>query len=173
MTGSKIGGEKHGPRRWRYLIDIVVLVAVTFLLDAVVGAFLPAPIGWEKGFVFDAIGKMLLVGVGWGLIRLRGERAAVTSTDLSLRAMLIWEKTLPDCFVGITGFAFGIPLPHGFQCKQSAIATGIERAHCGGNVCQPWRRRFFFELFECSLPRPIQLTHVDEAHAVEHIPHCA
>jgi len=72
------------------LIDIVVLVAVTFVLDSVLGGFIPVPINLQRGFVLDAIGKMLLVGVGWGLIRLRGERAAVTSTDLSLRAMLIW-----------------------------------------------------------------------------------
>ncbi len=49
----------HRPRRWRYLIDIVVLVAVTFLL----GPFIPVPINLERGFAFDAIGKMLLVGV--------------------------------------------------------------------------------------------------------------
>src|SRR5437762_2183008 len=84
-----------------------------------------------------------------------GERAAVTSTDLSLRAMLIWKKTLPDQFVGVTGFAFGILFPHSFQCSQRAIASGVDCADCAGNVCQPWRRRFFFELFWCSLPRPI------------------
>src|SRR6266480_78742 len=60
----------RGLRRLRYLIDIVALVAVTFLLDAALSAFIPAPIDWRKGFVFDAMGKMLLVGVGWGLIRL-------------------------------------------------------------------------------------------------------
>ena len=47
--------------RFRYLIDIIVLVAVTFLLDAVLDAFIHAPIDWRKGFVFDAMGKMLLV----------------------------------------------------------------------------------------------------------------
>src|SRR5438034_3166348 len=77
------------PRRWRYLIDIVVLVAVTFLLDAVVGAFVPAPIDWKKGFVFDAIGKMLLVGVAWGLIRLRGE----TLADTGLKRPASWMRT--------------------------------------------------------------------------------
>src|SRR5438552_11884590 len=77
------------PRRWRYLIDIVLLVAVTFLLDAVIGAFVPAPISWEKGFVFDAIGKMLLVGVAWGLIRLRGERLA----DIGLKRPASWMRT--------------------------------------------------------------------------------
>ena len=85
------------PRRWRYLIDIVALVAVTFLLDAVLGAFIPAPIDWKKGFVFDAIGKMLLVGVAWGLIRLRGERLA----DIGLKRPASWMRTF---MIGI-GFA--------------------------------------------------------------------
>jgi uncharacterized protein len=87
----------RGPRRFRYLIDIVVLVAVTFLLDAVLGAFIPAPINLEKGFVFDAIGKMLLVGVAWGLIRLRGE----TLADIGLKRPVSWMRTF---MIGI-GFA--------------------------------------------------------------------
>ena len=74
--------------RFRYLIDIVVLVAVTFLLDAVLGAFISVPINLEKGFVFDAIGKMLLVGVAWGLIRLRGERLA----DIGLKRPASWMR---------------------------------------------------------------------------------
>src|SRR5439155_7860348 len=79
----------RGLPRLRYLIDIVVLVAVTFVLDAVLGAFIPAPINLEKGFVFDAIGKMLLVGVAWGLIRLRGERLA----DIGLKRPASWMRT--------------------------------------------------------------------------------
>src|SRR5215216_914333 len=79
----------RGLGRWRYLIDIIVLVAVTFLLDAVLGAFIPAPINLEKGFVFDAIGKMLLVGIGWGLIRLRGERLG----DIGLKRPASWMHT--------------------------------------------------------------------------------
>ena len=82
-------GGIRGPRRFRYLIDIIVLVAVTFLLDAVLSAFIPAPIDWKKGFVFDAIGKMLLVGVAWGLIRLRGERLA----DIGLKRPASWMRT--------------------------------------------------------------------------------
>jgi hypothetical protein len=89
MTGIEIGGESRGPRRFRYLIDIVVLAAVTFLLDAVLGAFIPAPINLERGFVFDAIGKMLLVGVAWGLIRLRGE----TLADIGLKRPASWTRT--------------------------------------------------------------------------------
>jgi membrane protease YdiL (CAAX protease family) len=74
---------------WRYLIDIVVLVAVTFLLDAVLGAFITAPINWAKGFVLDAIGKMLLVGVGCGLVLLRGE----TLADIGLKRPASWMRT--------------------------------------------------------------------------------
>jgi membrane protease YdiL (CAAX protease family) len=76
------------PRRWRYLIDIVVLVAVTFFLDALLGAFIRVPINLEKGFVFDAIGKMLLIGVAWGLIRLRGE----TLADIGLKRPASWMR---------------------------------------------------------------------------------
>src|SRR5256886_14803471 len=90
-------GGIRGPRRFRYLIDIVVLVAVTFLLDAVLGAFITAPIDWKKGFVLDAIGKMLLVVVAWGLIRLRGERLA----DIGLKRPESWMRTF---MIGI-GFA--------------------------------------------------------------------
>ena len=98
MTESQVGATEgtRRPRRWRYLIDIVVLVAVTFLLDALLGAFIPVPINLERGFVFDAIGKMLLVGVAWGLIGLRGERLA----DIGLKRPASWMRT----------FAIGIGL---------------------------------------------------------------
>ena len=99
MTESQIEaseGTRAAPR-WRYLIDIIVLVAVTFLLDAVLGAFIHVPIDWRKGFVFDAMGKMLLVGVAWGLIRLRGERLA----DVGLKRPASWMRTF---MIGI-GFA--------------------------------------------------------------------
>src|SRR5207248_2731731 len=98
MTVSQIEATEgtRRPHRWRYLIDIVVLVAVTFLLDALLGAFIPMPINLERGFVFDAIGKLLLVGVAWGLIRLRGERLA----DIGLKRPTSWMRT----------FAIGIAL---------------------------------------------------------------
>ena len=99
MTENQIepAGRIREPRRLRYLIDIVVLVAVTYLLDKVLGAFISAPIDWKKGFVFDAIGKMLLVGVAWGLVRLRGERLA----DIGLKQPTSWMRTF---MIGI-GFA--------------------------------------------------------------------
>ena len=71
------------------MIDIIVLVAVTFLLDAVLGAFVPAPMNLEKGFVLDAIGKMLLVAGGCGLVLLRGERLA----DIGLKRPASWTRT--------------------------------------------------------------------------------
>jgi CAAX protease family protein len=85
------------PRRWRYLIDIVALVVVTFALDAVLGAFVHEPISWKTGFVLDAIGKILLVGVGCGLVLLRGERLA----DIGLKRPESWTRTL---IIGV-GFA--------------------------------------------------------------------
>jgi CAAX protease family protein len=86
---SQIGGESGRPRRLRYLLDIVVLVAVTFLVDALLSAFFRVPINLERGFVFDAIGKMLLVGVAWALIRLRGE----TLADIGLKRPASWMRT--------------------------------------------------------------------------------
>src|SRR5437762_13275289 len=99
MRGSQLEAAQGTgrPRRLRYLIDIIVLVAVTFLLDAVLGAFIPVPIDWKKGFVYDAIGKVLLVGVAWGLVRLRGERLA----DIGLKRPASWMRTF---MIGI-GFA--------------------------------------------------------------------
>jgi len=99
MTEIQVEGREgtRRPRRFRYLVDIIVLVAVTFLLDAALGALIPAPINWEKGFVLDAIGKMLLVVVAWGLIRLRGERLA----DIGLKRPESWMRTF---MIGI-GFA--------------------------------------------------------------------
>jgi len=76
--------------RWRYLIDIAVLVVVTFVLDAVLGALVHEPISWKTGFVLDAIGKILLVGVGCGLVLLRGERL----TDIGLKRPESWTRTL-------------------------------------------------------------------------------
>jgi hypothetical protein len=53
MTERQIEATRgsRGGRQWRYLIDIIVLLAVTFLLDAVLDAFVQVPINWEKGFV--------------------------------------------------------------------------------------------------------------------------
>jgi membrane protease YdiL (CAAX protease family) len=74
---------------WRYLVDLIVLVALTFLLDALLGAFVTAPINWEKGFVLDAVQKIVLVAIGCGLVLLRGERLA----DIGLKRPASWTRT--------------------------------------------------------------------------------
>src|SRR5947199_10366804 len=109
---KRAGGIRR-PSRWRYLIDIVVLVAVTFLLDTILGAFIPAPINLEKGFVFDAIGKMLLVGVAWGLIRLRGQRLA----DIGLKRPARWAHTfmIGIAFAAIVFIAMYLSEKAGFR----------------------------------------------------------
>ena len=86
---NSLGGISKPPRRFRYLIDIVALVAVTWLLDVVVGAFVNVPVNLRVGLVFDAIGKLLLIAIGWGLIRLRGERLA----DIGLKRPASWWRT--------------------------------------------------------------------------------
>jgi uncharacterized protein len=55
------------------------------------------PIDLEKGFFLDAIVKMLLVGVGCGLVLLRGERLA----DIGLKRPESWTRTV---IIGV-GFA--------------------------------------------------------------------
>ena len=85
----------RSPRRFRYLIDIVALVAVTFLLDVVIDAFVNVPVNLRAGLVLDAIGKLLLITIGWGLIRFRGERLA----DIGLKPPASWWRTLA---IGIT-----------------------------------------------------------------------
>ena len=59
MTESQVEATEgtRRPRRWRYLIDIVVLVAVTFLLDALLGAFIPVPINLEEGLSSTRLAK--------------------------------------------------------------------------------------------------------------------
>src|SRR5438477_1140387 len=86
---NSLGGISEPPRRFRYLIDIVALVAVTFLLDIAVGAVVQLPVNMRTGFVFDAIGKLFLIAIGWGLIRLRGERLA----DIGLKRPKSWWQT--------------------------------------------------------------------------------
>jgi membrane protease YdiL (CAAX protease family) len=92
MTVSDVEAPEgsRGPWRWRYLIDVIVLLTVTFLLDAVLGAFVQVPIDLEKGLVLDAIVKVLLIGVGCGLVLLRGERLA----DIGLKRPKSWTRTL-------------------------------------------------------------------------------
>jgi membrane protease YdiL (CAAX protease family) len=82
--------SRRSPPRFRYLIDITILVAVTFFLDAVLGFFVQVPINLQIGFVLDAIGKVLLIGVATALIWLRGEKLA----DIGLKSPANWSRTI-------------------------------------------------------------------------------
>src|SRR6476659_1884896 len=92
MTEANVKATKgsRGSRRWRYLVDIVALVVVTFALDAILGALVHEPISWKTGFVLDGIGKILLIGFGCALVLLRGERLA----DIGLKKPESWPRTL-------------------------------------------------------------------------------
>lgn len=83
-------GRSDKPRRFRYLIDIIVLFAATLLLDVALGALVSVPINLQIGFVLDAIGKVLLIGVASGLIWLRGERLS----DIGLKSPVNWWRTI-------------------------------------------------------------------------------
>ena len=72
------------------MIDIIILFAATLLLDVALGALVNVPVNLQIGFVLDAIGKVLLIGVASGLIWLRGERLA----DIGLKSPANWSRTI-------------------------------------------------------------------------------
>jgi len=78
----------HGPRRFRYLIDIVVLIAVVFGLEAGAEAIY-TPNSMESRFVFGGAIQMLEVLVACTLIWLRRERLA----DIGLKRPKSWPRT--------------------------------------------------------------------------------
>ncbi len=63
------------PRRFRYLIDIVVLIALVFGLEAAAEAAY-TPKSMQASFVYGGAVQMLEVALAWLLIRLRGETLA-------------------------------------------------------------------------------------------------
>ncbi len=77
------------PRRWRYLADIILVVAVTFALPIGFGAVY-TPKTMQSEFVFAAIVQLLGVAIAWMLIRLRGERIA----DIGLKQPENWWRTI-------------------------------------------------------------------------------
>ncbi|HWY50263.1 MAG TPA: type II CAAX endopeptidase family protein [Chthoniobacterales bacterium] len=79
----------HGAGRFRYLIDIVILVAVVFGLETAAEAIYK-PKSMESGFVFGGAIQMLEVLVACVLIWLRRERLA----DIGLKHPKNWPRTL-------------------------------------------------------------------------------
>jgi len=76
-------------RRYRYFLDIVVLIAAVFGLELVAEAIYK-PKTMEGGFVFGLTVQMLEVVIAWGLIRFRGE----TLADIGLKRPRTWPRTL-------------------------------------------------------------------------------
>ncbi len=78
----------RSPRRVRYLIDIVVLIALVFGLEAAAEAAY-TPKSMQASFVYGGAVQMLELVVAWVLIRLRGE----TLADIGLRRPGSWSRT--------------------------------------------------------------------------------
>ena len=75
--------------RFRYLIDIVALVAVVVGLEIGLDAvYVPKTL--QSQFVFGAAAQLLVVAIAWLLIRLRGE----TLADIGLKSPENWWRTL-------------------------------------------------------------------------------
>src|SRR5207245_8203068 len=111
----------RSPRRFRYLIDIIALVAVTLLVDITVGAFVHVPINLQTGLIFDAIGKVLLVGVGCGLILWRGERLP----DVGLKRPKSWFRTfvIGIAYAALAFIAIYLLEKAGFHRELSRFAS--------------------------------------------------
>jgi membrane protease YdiL (CAAX protease family) len=76
-------------RRFRYLIDIVVLVLVSLLLEDGAAAIY-RPSTEQSLLVFGMFVQLLAVGAGWFLIRLRGD----TLADIGLKRPRSWWRTI-------------------------------------------------------------------------------
>jgi membrane protease YdiL (CAAX protease family) len=75
--------------RYRYLIDIVILIALVLGLEAAAEAIYQ-PKTMEVGFAYGGAVQMLEVVVAWLLVRLRGE----TLADIGLRRPKSWPRTI-------------------------------------------------------------------------------
>lgn len=75
--------------RYRYLIDIVILIALVLGLEAAAEAIYQ-PKTMELGFAYGGAVQMLEVVVAWLLVRLRGE----TLAEIGLRRPKSWSRTI-------------------------------------------------------------------------------
>src|SRR5437667_11570296 len=84
----------RSPRPVRYLIDIVVLIALVFGLEAAAEAAY-TPKSMQASFVYGGAVQMLEVVVAWVFIRLRGE----TLADIGLTRLGRWSWTFIVCIL--------------------------------------------------------------------------
>jgi membrane protease YdiL (CAAX protease family) len=85
-------------RRYRYFVDIVVLIAVLLGIDATAAAIY-TPKRIEVGYVFALVVQMFEVAVACALIWLRRERLA----DIGLKRPKSWLRTI---LIGVSLAAF-------------------------------------------------------------------
>ena len=92
MAEAQVQPEKRvrGLRRFRYLIDIIVLVIASIVLPIGFGAVY-TPQSLQSQFVFAAVAQLAAVAVAWLLVRLRGERLAA---DIGLKRPENWWRTV-------------------------------------------------------------------------------
>jgi membrane protease YdiL (CAAX protease family) len=76
-------------RRYRYFIDIVILIAAVFGVEATAEAIYP-PKTMEGGYVFGLIVQMVEVAIAWFLIWFRGE----TLADIGLNRPRSWLRVI-------------------------------------------------------------------------------
>jgi len=96
-------------RRYRYFIDIVILIAAVFGLETAAEAIY-RPKTMEGGFVFGLIVQMLEVVIAWILIQFRGE----TLADIGLKRPQSWPRTL------IIGIAIAAVVFSGIYLSEKA-----------------------------------------------------
>jgi membrane protease YdiL (CAAX protease family) len=91
IPGGAGGGPGEIPwlRRFRYLIDIIVLAAAAVAWEVAVGNVYTSG-RLESAVIFDAATKIPAVLFGWLLIRLRGEILA----DIGLKRPRRWWQTI-------------------------------------------------------------------------------
>ena len=77
------------PQRFRYLIDILLLIVAVFGLEVAADAIY-APKSMEAGYTLGLVVQMLQVTFAWILIRLRGE----TLSDIGLKRPQSWPRTI-------------------------------------------------------------------------------
>lgn len=118
---SKLGElQRSTARRYRYFIDIVVLIAAAFGLEIAAEAiYTPKTI--EGRYVFGLIIQILEMVVACGLIWFRGERLA----DIGLKRPNNWPRTIAIGVFLAAIFFFGIHLSEraGFHRDLSRFAA--------------------------------------------------
>ena len=130
----------RSPRRVRYLIDIVVLIALVFGLEAAAEAAY-TPKSMQASFVYGGAVQMLEVVVAWVLIRLRGE----TLADIGLRRPGSWSRTfIVSILLAALIFAgiyfsekAGFPIPMWHGSYRPVLPSDIPWIHAGYSEFPP------------------------------------